>query len=307
MVYEDIKKVVDSIVQGEKKVIVLDKKENFNKWEGLRCASSDELQSIKDNFDVVIVNNLENISSKELMRVGNKFIILNSSSDKDLIEKSDEILDRITNEQLNDEVKFLDKILGDNDKLLEKKKFSYVILEKEDLISKPSFFFNLALIQNLKKQIAEKEKIIDSQRKDNEILESRIKHLEYWVVDCEKRKEQEVGNLIKNCENQLNDMRLQTEKERENERENITKNYEKEMENLIFDFGRQLEEKERELERLKKEFEIQSTNLQIEQNRLIKIKDEEIKKLTDILHQIKDSVTFKIVSAITNKIPKAKE
>ena len=244
---EDIKKIIGSITGEKGKVLILDEKENLGKWKGFKCVSQNDLQSIKDNFDVVIVNNLEDINSEELMRIGNKFIILNSSFDEDLIEKSDKILDKMANEGLNDEIKFIDEILGEKrEKLLEKKKLSYVILEKEDLISRPSFLLNLALIQSLKRQIAEREKIVISQRKELEIFNNRIKQLENDLLRHKKiidekeqtflKLENEKKELIKKYDSQINDLNSQI-----NDLQLFRENEKKE---LIFNFSKQLEEKE---------------------------------------------------------------
>jgi hypothetical protein len=301
MELKDVKKVISSITKEKGKVLILDKKENLDKWEGFKCISYDELQSVKDSFDVVVVNDLENITSKELAKVGSKFIILNPPFDEKLTEKSDETLDKITSEKLNDEMKFLDKILGVKENITEKKKLSYVILEKEDLISKPSFFFNLALIQNLKKQIAEREKTIASQIKDIEILTSRVKHLERCLDESEtlkKQKDQEIKNLqllkdrekkelIKKYGKQINDLQLLKDREKKE---------------LFLNLGKQLEQKEKELQQLRDDFAAKIKDLEREQARMIKAKEEELEKLKDQLKEIKSSLTFRIVSGVTKHL-----
>jgi hypothetical protein len=304
---QKIKKMVTSLAKDNEKVLVIDRKENWNRWHEFKCLTADDVSTLQDDsFDLIVVNDFTFTKSDfltQLRRVGNKFIILSPFVTK-ITDSSKQLIEDITKNEL-DEIKLLNNI-KDKEELLQRRKLEYVKLEKEDLlkIDPNNYFFNLALIQNLKTQIAEKEKEIVTRNKDIKLLENRIKELENYLSISEKVKKKNTKyfqKLVKIKEKKLFKFKKQIQKrdqeiqkrdqeilefkkqinqeiqkrDQETLRLNKLRDQEiiklKEIEEetrkkLIFNFGQSLHQKEEEINKLREDFERRKKELEEEKN-----------------------------------------
>ena len=291
---EKVKGIIRSFRENNEKVLVIDKRENLDKWHEFRCLTSDDISTLQDNsFDLVVVNDFTSIKSdflKKLARVGNKYIIL-SPFVSNISESSKRLINDITKNDL-DEVKFLDKII-DKKKILQRKKLEYIMLEKEDLTKSnmSDLFFNLALIQNLKAQIVEREKEIATKNKDIELLENRIRELEGYLSNSEEAKKQKNEELIK-----LGEILERTRNVKE-----------KEIQKLTEDFRKQMEQKDQEIQKLTKQREEELKIREQQIQKLTKQKDQEIQKLTKQREEELKELIFNFGQRLKQKEEKIKE
>ncbi|MDI6826351.1 MAG: hypothetical protein QMD36_04135 [Candidatus Aenigmarchaeota archaeon] len=285
-----IKEMLSSLVKDKERVLIIDERENFSNWSEFKCLTSDDISKLQDNsFDLVVVNDLTNINSdflSQLKKIGNKFIIL-SSFVTNIAEGSEQLVENITKNDL-DSIKFLDNII-DKRRVLKRKKLEYVMLEREDIEkSTPSnLFFNLAYIQNLKRQVVEKEKEIAIKNKDIETLEARISQFIRDLGNSQKTKEQ-MAKEIERLKEAL--------KKLETESGTVIRRLEKEKSDEVSKLKEALKKLETEsgtvIRRLEKEKSDEVSKLKEALKKLETEKEKEKKELLEKMEKVREELVF---------------
>jgi hypothetical protein len=301
-----IKEMLFPLINDKENVLIIDEKENLNKWDEFKCVTSDDITTLKDNsFDLVVVNDFTNINNdflRELKRIGDKFIILSPHA-TDISENSEEFIKDITKNDLND-MNFLDNMIN-QEKILKRKKLRYVMFEREDLekVTPSNLFFNLAFIQNLRTQIVKREKEIAVKNKDIEILEGKINQYKIDLDNYDNIKnqtEKEIERLkdaLKNLETAKDTLIRKLEKEKSdetNELKDALKNLETAKDTLIRKLEKEKSDETNELKDALKNLETAKDTLI---RKLEKEKSDETNELKDALKNLetaKDTFIIKL-------------
>ncbi len=326
-----VQRIINLNIAKPDEIAIIGKREYPEELPDLKYLNYDEISLIKENaFRVSILkdqNSLKRSNLNDVFRITSKYVLLVDPSYLGAIQKTEKFIGKIrsgdfgqiykkstrtsndgeadTNKELNyaelvsEEIKKMATppeltIFSKNGEIINNFD-SLVKREKEGLDDSDKFLFNFALIQNLKKQIAEKEKIItdkvreiENLKKDLNILKNNLENLDKLFEDFRIRKNDEIKILKKELSSQIYE-----KKKKEMEIKKVKTEWEKEIKRIKKKMGKDIKKKTDEIEKLKKElvdlkkireFEQKQYELELKQKEdsiknLEKIKNEEIKKI----------------------------
>lgn len=224
-----IERITNSDIANTNEIAIIGERDHATELSDFKYFTYEDVPMIKDNmFKVVILkdpNDFKNKNLNDIFRISKRYVIFSDPFYMGAIQKTENFVESISKggfgqvydsshikkkevgiggkpdyvKLVSDEIKKMDSdaevtILSKSGEIIS----TFDDLVKKEKSKDDSFLFNFALIQNLKKQIVEREKTILGKTKDMNNLETAFKNLKVMS-------KKEIGRLEKLLQKELNE------------------------------------------------------------------------------------------------------
>ena len=227
-----IERITKSNIASTDEIAIIGERDHATELPGFKYFTYGDVPLIKDNmFKVVILkdpNDFKDKNLNDIFRISKRYVIFSDPFYMGAIQKTESFVESISKggfgqvydsnqikkkeagiggkpdyvKLVSDEIKKIDSdaeatILSKSGEIIS----TFGDLVKKEKSKDDSFLFNFALIQNLKKQIVEREKTILGKTKDMDNLETAFKNLKVMS-------KKEISRLEKLLQKELNDKKI---------------------------------------------------------------------------------------------------
>jgi hypothetical protein len=290
--HEIVQMIVNSEIARPDEIAIIGKRDRSEEPSNFKYIGCEDISLIKNGaFKTVIVKDadvLKKASMNDIFRIARNYVLLSDPPYSGAIKKTDEFAGCGAGMDAPSEITIIGKdgeIMSSMDALVKK--------EKESTNDAGDFLLNFALIQNLKKQIAEKEKAITDKTKEIEIarnesrmFEQYIKNLKGYWEELRVRKDKEIAVLTgerSSWRKSLAKMEVRNVKElrrSDEEIEKIVEAHKNETNRHEMEFNEKYAEAEKqrdsEIERLKMEHDNREREIVVKFGRQLKKLEDEL-------------------------------